>query len=85
MQADLRLLCPNGGCAPVDDYSRCNFARVPSGALMAPGDLQGSDRGKSIQSALEKAAGNSTFFNASKPYLFSDSTVSLKVCVVFGY
>jgi hypothetical protein len=26
---DFELLCPDGGRAPIDQYSRCNLAQVP--------------------------------------------------------
>ena len=31
-QAGLRLLCPAGGCAPLEDFESCNIARVPARA-----------------------------------------------------
>ena len=30
--ADYRLLCPDGGCSPVDEYADCTAAKVPSRA-----------------------------------------------------
>ena len=54
-QADLRLLCPSGGCASVDDYTTCNLAKVPARALMGNAELQGSAQGDAIQSALVAA------------------------------
>ena len=32
LQGDLRLLCPSGGCATVDQYERCNIAKSPARA-----------------------------------------------------
>lgn len=29
-KADLRLLCPNGGCKTLDEYEECNIAPAPS-------------------------------------------------------
>ena len=29
---DYRLLCPKGGCRPVDEYADCNVAKVPARA-----------------------------------------------------
>lgn len=31
---DVRLLCPQGGCATVDQYARCNFAAIPARAVV---------------------------------------------------
>ncbi len=60
MQSELRLLCPTGGCASVDDYASCNLARVPAGALVGRAELQGSALGDAIQSAFEEAGKWST-------------------------
>jgi hypothetical protein len=35
-QGDLRLLCPTGGCKPVNQYLSCNVARVPAHAGGCP-------------------------------------------------
>lgn len=74
-------MCPGGGCAAVDDYTSCTLARVPAGALVGPGELQGSQLGKAIQQAFEAAAKNASFVNTTKPYVFSESTTSIKVHV----
>ena len=34
--ADFRLLCPDGGCRPTDEYADCTAARVPSRAGQLP-------------------------------------------------
>lgn len=37
--ADLKLVCPGGGCAAPEDYDSCNYARIPSHMVAAAGDL----------------------------------------------
>merc|ERR1712176_886035 len=37
--ADLKLVCPDGGCADPADYSRCNYARIPSHMIAVSPDL----------------------------------------------
>jgi len=37
--ADLKLVCPDGGCAAPEDYNTCNYARIPSHMVAAAGDL----------------------------------------------
>lgn len=51
----MRLVCPSGGCARVEEFETCHLAKVPSGALVGPGELQGSERGRAIQAAFEAA------------------------------
>jgi hypothetical protein len=34
---DFELLCPDGGRAPVDQYTRCNLAKVPPHMVSAGG------------------------------------------------
>jgi hypothetical protein len=48
-QADLRLLCPAGGCAPVDQFESCNIARAPAYAVMAPAALRSGAVGQVVQ------------------------------------
>lgn len=52
MQADLRLVCPSGGCAPVDQFERCHVAKSPARAVFSRADMQGSDMGKAVKAAL---------------------------------
>lgn len=55
---DLALLCPNGGCASVEDYANCNLGRVPAHAIVADARNPNLD---AIKDALV-AAGNSEGF-----------------------
>ena len=43
--ADLRLLCPAGGCATVDMYDSCNLARVPAYAYVGTPAFRASEVG----------------------------------------
>jgi melanoma-associated antigen p97 len=55
---DMRLLCPDGGCAKVSDYKDCNLGRVPAHAVMA---LSTNPELNSIKDALVLAGNNPTF------------------------
>ena len=57
LQSDMRLMCPDGGCATVDKFSSCNLAKVPAGALVGPPELQGSQLGNDIKAAIVNAGG----------------------------
>ncbi|KAI7836214.1 hypothetical protein COHA_009895 [Chlorella ohadii] len=59
---DLRLLCPSGGCATVDQYERCNIAKSPARAVFSRKDMQNSDMGKAVKDAL--VAGGSGLVDA---------------------
>merc|ERR1711985_172083 len=37
--ADVKLVCPNGGCADVADHDTCNFATVPTNMIAVSPDL----------------------------------------------
>lgn len=43
--ADLRLLCPAGGCAAVDSYESCSLARAPAYALVGTPAFRASQVG----------------------------------------
>ena len=51
-QADLRLLCPTGGCQPLDQYEACNLAKSPARAVMVRADVKSSAVGQAVQQAL---------------------------------
>lgn len=83
VQDDFRLLCPNGGCQKVDDYSNCNFGRVPSHAIIGTKTLQGSSLGDSVKTALLSAASSPEFLSAATNmngldnFFLSDGTTGL--------
>lgn len=79
---DLRLLCPDGGCAAVDDYEGCNINAVPAHAVLMAG---GSPYAHAVKKALEEAAGieefSSTVLNTEAnpdDFIFKSSTKEIK-------
>jgi len=74
---DLRLICPEGGCAELDDFENCNFARVPSHMIAAQQDLPA----ESIQSAFTDAAMmpefQEMFFGDTPSQMFKKGTKGL--------
>ncbi len=88
MQADLSLLCPAGGCAPIDQAETCNIGVVAAHALMGRAEFKTSAEGKAMVAALIKAGAAATtgFLSAAKTLggkstsqLFQASTTELKV------
>lgn len=82
LQNDLRLLCPLGGCNPVDEWENCNIAAIPAQAFVGKVDIQRTTTGDSIKKALVNAGNNEDFLNAAKniegDYILSSNTQSLK-------
>jgi melanoma-associated antigen p97 len=82
---DLRLLCPLGGCAPVTDFQRCNFAGVPSQAIVGAVALQRTPEGAKVKEALVNAGKNPRFLEAaadidgSSGFILTANTKSLDV------
>lgn len=85
VQDDLRLLCPLGGCAPVTDFQRCNFAGVPSQAIVGSVALQRTPEGAKVKEALVNAGKNPQFLeaasqlDASAGFILTANTQSLDV------
>lgn len=79
LQDQLRLVCPSGGCASVEDFSKCTLGRVPSGALVVPADMFGSQLGSAIQNALVQKSQNATFFEQARQYVFASAAVGVQV------
>ena len=84
MQDDFRLLCPNSGCQSVENYTSCNFGRVPSHAIVGKRVLgQGDALGEAIKTALLNAArspeflSSATDINGIDGFFLSDGTTSL--------
>ena len=79
-----RLLCPNGGCAAVDDFASCNLARVPSHAVIASSELASSPRGSEIAAALVAATGTPGFLESTtsidgvENVVFAEGTTGLE-------
>jgi hypothetical protein len=88
LQDDLRLLCPLGGCKPIDEWQTCNMAAIPAQAFMGKVDIQRTDSGSAVKAALIKAGENVDFVNAAKDvdgtgsYILTSDTKSLKVCIL---
>lgn len=76
-KSDLRLICPEGGCAELDDYESCNFARVPSHMIAAQRELPA----ESIQNAFMDAAMmpefQEMFFSDTPSQMFKKGTKGL--------
>ncbi|KAL3153465.1 hypothetical protein ABBQ38_011798 [Trebouxia sp. C0009 RCD-2024] len=53
--SDYRLLCPGGGCSPVDEYAECTAAKVPARAVLVRPDQANV---RELQSALIQLAAN---------------------------
>lgn len=63
------LLCPSGGCKPIDQYASCHLANNPAHAWVATPAFAQSAAGKAVAAALVEAAaptGNGTFLAAAK-------------------
>lgn len=69
----------------MDKFTSCNLAKVPAGALVGPPELQGSQLGNDIKSAIVNAAsGNSSFLSGAKGimgnagFVFADAATGLR-------
>jgi len=69
---DLRLVCPQGGCAPVGDFDACNYARIPSHMVAVSPDLPVPE----VREAFMSAASGPDFAKwlATGPALFKSGT-----------
>jgi len=72
---DLRLVCPDGGCAEVGDFDACNYARIPSHSVAVGKDLPVND----IMNDFMKQAETPEFLAwlETKPALFNSKTKAL--------
>merc|ERR1711871_1860943 len=72
-KADLKLVCPDGGCADVDDFDGCNYARIPSHMVAVSAKELPVDE---IRAAFMDAASTPAFANwlSTKPALFKAGT-----------
>ena len=82
---DLRLLCPMGGCKPIDEWQNCNMAAIPSQAFVGPVSIQRTETDAALKKALAEAGSNANFIKAAQDvdgtsdYMLSTKTESLKV------
>ena len=58
----MRLLCPDGGCAAIEDYQNCNLGRVPAHAIFA--SSQNSEI-SALKDALVLAGNSPGFLNSA--------------------
>ncbi len=74
-KSDLKLLCPQGGCADVADFDSCNYARIPSHMVAASGTLPLDQ----VREDLMRVAADPAFAQwlATSPALFKSGTVGL--------
>lgn len=81
----MRLLCPLGGCKPIDEWQNCNMAAIPAQAFVGKVDIQRTADGASIKKALVEAGKDSNFLNVARDiagtgsYILSANTQSLQV------
>jgi melanoma-associated antigen p97 len=82
---DLRLLCPLGGCKPIDEWQNCNMAAIPSQAFVGPVSIQRTEAGAALKKALAEAGSDTNFIKAAQDvdgtsdYILTTKTESLKV------
>ncbi|CAL4096527.1 unnamed protein product, partial [Meganyctiphanes norvegica] len=85
-----RLLCPNGGTAPVSDYKTCSLAMVPAHEVVVQGHMS-EKRQRQVKDVLLSIAevfgkngpGEKSFrlfatYNGSPDLIFKDSATGLK-------
>lgn len=64
-RSDVRLLCPQGGCATVDQYARCNFAAVPARAVVVRPDTDTSRLEDALDFLIESDGFAATVLNST--------------------
>jgi len=81
-QADLRLLCPRGGCVPVTQAFQCHVATAPAHAVLVRTDYRFRNQ---LQTSLAALSADADFralvFDTAKNsenYIFKASTVQLR-------
>lgn len=73
--ADLKLVCPDGGCADPADYSRCNYARIPSHMIAVSPDLPVDEIRSEFVDAMKSQEWEDWL--ATNPSLFKGGTKAL--------
>jgi melanoma-associated antigen p97 len=88
LQADIMLLCPAGGCAPVDQAETCNLGLVAAHAVVVRPEFKAAAAGKAAIAQIVSASASSTsgFLSAAKTLggksttqLFQATTQSIEV------
>ncbi|KAL4428192.1 hypothetical protein ABPG75_002281 [Micractinium tetrahymenae] len=79
-KADMRLLCPAGGCKTLDEFETCHVGKAPAYAVMTRADVKGAALGESMQTALQAAGANATILaglinipNTADGFAFSEN------------
>ncbi|KAI8467189.1 MAG: hypothetical protein J3K34DRAFT_523936 [Monoraphidium minutum] len=77
--AELRLLCPAGGCATIDMFDSCNIARVPAYAFVSTPAFRASAAGRAVAAALAAAGEVPAFISRAVDVgLLTDDTTGLR-------
>lgn len=81
-KADLRLLCPRGGCAAVDQYEQCSFMGVPAHAVVVRADTPDVRRVSEGLEHITRSDGfaSNVFNTTANPnnLLFSSGVIALR-------
>eukprot|EP00899_Mesostigma_viride_P014739 jgi/Mesvir1/23266/Mv12880-RA.1 len=75
---DLRLLCPSGGCARVDDFAQCYIARAAAHALVARPGWKATADGTAFMNAVMASRGPSFVNSGIQLGLFEPSTTDVQ-------
>jgi hypothetical protein len=84
-QADLRILCPAGGCAPIDQSETCNMGMVAAHAVVGLAQVKTSAAGRAAVTQMVAAGRRGSPFPTaaqgldSSTMLFQDSALELRV------
>jgi hypothetical protein len=76
----MRLLCPSGGCVPLDQYGACNVAKAAARAFVARPNWANSGVGQSVVAAMDSANSSAVMGGVGlidEDYPVSDDTESL--------
>eukprot|EP00798_Chlamydomonas_sp_ICE-L_P029366 gene29366-biopygen8610 len=73
-KASMRLLCPSGGCVPLDQYGACNVAKAAARAFVARPNWASNGVGASVVQAMNSAP--STAVTAGVNLINADYPVS---------
>jgi len=76
-KASLRLVCPEGGCAEVEDYKNCNFARVPSHMIAGSSDLPSESIQNAFMETQKMPEFQNMFFGDEPSQMFKKGTQGL--------
>jgi hypothetical protein len=84
----MRLLCPSGGCVPLDQYDSCNIAKAAARAFVARPGWAGTLTGQAVVEAMDSASVSAVTSGVGlidEDYPVSDGTESLtKITVSFS-